>query len=533
MYIGINSSQFINTYNKKSLIELINSSFNEEQINIVNACITWCVKERKLPQEEIKISLDDKLNVTGLKEGSITKSILDEIEKGIKYMAYIYTKGFNEEYEKNNYLHLRDSLQSLNCIQKQDKDLIEKLLEHNLPLHNNLITFYKENILNNYIKYREIQNIKAIASKLKVGDEELNKFKNCKLHLVDIALEKAVDNEIKLEEKEEIFEIALNLFRAYNKLSNDGKIHKENFINLVKSSKVVRYYVNNEKGERLATKKEVKRMLFGVYAKSIYALTQDKTKLMNVFGWVLTGDDNYYFYTGKDKKETEIEKVNELKLEIEQLISYLDSKEFIETDIKELQKSFKLISTDYLDNAEDELKDGKLIDKLKYIDKHAKPGNYYTEIAMNIASKAIKYSRLDLSEKQIQIINNVYNKLKGTKPVMDITNRFDSNLKEMMESIIKCSSTERDKFILSVISTIKETERCSVKQYNLIQDFYNDKISEKDILFGNKKLDNANKIKDMFGVDTPLTIDEYTNDSGLGGDISLAQLSNILGQGIQ
>lgn len=438
---------------------------------------------------KVKLSDNDKVIYVTLDvlKGLIPSnwSLIEAVSIGtleeLKYLVYLKVSNNTRNYIEYNYTRLPLALRNKYC-NHPDRDACEKFYSLFLALPEYLVDIYNTKI--DTIYQKEI--FKQVTNKFSQSEQDLLDVLNSQCQIVSLCRQIIV-NTFEEDKQNRVGELLCNYVKIYNKLTNNGKV---DLMNLVKAGLQQVVYVKAKNGDRIATKSEKKAMVSACYKKNIFFIDQVNWNKLMVFTWANNGnvdlliksgtvtyqdvidiknngdDFNSYFIDNNTDKVISI---------LEDAMDYMISPSFLKEDIINLRKGTKAI--EYLDSAEDEIRDMGLVKKLEVV-KKATAGdnlNSYNKMAYDIAFKALKYGN-PLTEKQTKVINTVYeNVIAKDKPNQgepDVNNKFSQQLVSMMLVLNEYNQYKAGTFMYNLIDSIKKKQKCSQKQYNIIESEY-------------------------------------------------------------
>lgn len=276
-----------------------------------------------------------------------------------------------------------------------------------------------------------------------------------------------------MKEFDESYITKEDLLKLYKFLSLDGKIDLKNFENLKSSLYVTSYKFKDSDKDRLATRSEVVKSVFGVYYIKENILDYYKTRYIEIIlDYILIG-------------KTYITDINREKLI--KTYEYMFTDEF-KNDLAKIKSS----NIDSFNNSN--ISKGGILTKevLKVIKKELDPdyGTKYSKMAFNIARKALKDKNYLLSKSQFDCISVEYSRLLRSKH--SIENNILDKAKELVK-VIK-SNSSYDKLILDICNQAISKKYISDKQKRLLLNYSIDES-----LCGNNINDNS--IDDIGNVD--------------------------------
>jgi len=390
-----------------------------------------------------------------------------EVLSELRYVCYVSIIKGSTEYIETHEKFLIESIENERERQGvilDESKMCKKFREMMLILPNSLQKYYKNYLETNYkrdlsnILFKEVGMKKPIDTSIFIVSQGLDFINNYK-----------EDNGLT---KERVARLIKDIHDVYDFASGGRSVNVEIYMN---ASSQFAYYVDAKNGERMATVNEAKFMVDSIKRKEIKHISDENASHLSLFVWAISG------------KKTMLRKYNKLVRldsnifidnpnicdEIYESLVYMATT-FKNEDLVKLKQGLKPIK--YLKNAEDEIKNQGLENKLKIVMDICKgSGNSYYIKAYDIAYKALKYGRV-LSEKQIKIINSIYENFNN--PDND-NNKYNTELAKLIDEIEVhfSNSGMRDTFVFKLISSVRDRKLCSVKQYNIIIE-YRDKMRE-------------------------------------------------------
>lgn len=371
----------------------------------------------------------------------------------LKYVAYIksidaYNEYMTETYKPNVY----EVVQSEGC------EVAKHFLENGLILPKR----YREMFA---LKWVRAYNTKKFTELMReftgniVGDSYYSESN---------AFIRDIRNRIMWEDdklvRQELASRLYTYIELYDGLTGNGRI---DIMNYAKASSKLAYYVHAKNGDRLATVGEKKDLVKGLFKRRYYYMPEDKVPHLLLFVWSCTGNERlvkeYFPFIDEDTSPAE----DRLWAVLNEAVQYLLSDEFLKKDIFQLQKGMKPLK--YPESAEDEIFDKSKEEKVRAVYAAFKDGrDDYSRMINDICLKALK-SRVRLSEKQINVINNAYDRI---LEVDNRVNKFDDTLAQRIRKILEFYTYNKKDFEYVFLRKILERKRCSVKQYEVYESIY-------------------------------------------------------------
>lgn len=284
-------------------------------------------------------------------------------------------------------------------------------------------------------------------------------------------------------------------------------------------------YVRVGDVERLATKKEIKSLVSGVYKKRVYMIDTYKIKLLQCVWWLTSGDKKYARFAGLEKRENDFLEIEANIAVLRKAIAWMTTKEFIDEDVKDIFEGTKEIN--YPENVSDELQlDTKLstVKMLKFVKENVDRADSYGSLAYDIASQALKDKKHRLSEKQYLIIKRQYELLNGKKDEPKLNSEIKDIMKELSTKYYSMSS----KIVKSIIEYANEHNYCSEKQEKVLREELN-KYREAESGEKTVKERKVRKERSVGGVtQSDLEVANVAKIFGISFDA--AEISNSLGR---
>lgn len=432
--------------------------------NLEDDCLNYCIesitgREEQVTEKELK----ERVKINTAVMISIAESTLLEI----KYAIYIMASGNTNEYANENYPILGYALDLRSRSVKREVEVCMSLLFQlngaNIAIPKFLVDYYNSDLMPWYRK-------KCVAEKLvKLGisEEVAIDIMSSKLKLVEIANE-IIQESGDAELQDRIARLILLFYNTYNRVTGNGKRDINYLANI--SMKEV-FHTHAKMGDRLATKTEVKLKVAGIFKKEKYFLDSDKRDKLLWLVYYSTGDRKYLKSLGKirsmyaefDDKEniTSLSGYNIL----EEAFRYLSSPEFMKHDSADLLEGRNEI--EYLDTAEDEIKDMGLVEKLQAVVEYcSKSKNEYDKLAYQIAKGSLEKRNAALSVKQLKVINIAYEK---HSKVSNSDIALYKEAEQIIKSLTNLHKYRSIDFMYKFISDIKKYKKCSPKQLEVLK----------------------------------------------------------------
>ena len=464
------------------------------------------------------IKLEDWLKVVQAanNEAKIITDTVNEIVLQIEYIAYIMKEVGEEDYRNKLYSDIGTFSYSGEYTEAYEWCM--KFVNAGLALPVYLIDKFNKDIKADYEKKETIDNIiKMIGA---IEDVRVDLYKaigNSELYLNKLVWDYVHDN-FSNDKKIGMLILANTFINVYNTLNKSGKM---DFKRLINSAKQEVLCVKGKNGERLATKREIKSIVGGVYRRDIYYVSDDKYRMLNALGWMVYGDDTYYKIAKLGFSKNEIDKLSISKEKLMDTLNWLSSDEFFDKDIPKLAKGLKGI--EYPDSTEDdEIVIGPSIkDMVKEILEYCTNDGGYTSLGISIAKDAVKKKNYRLTEKQLAVIQNVYDKLVSRRNKEYGSNKLDEILKYMMLKIQNSPRVRNSDFVMKIIDSVIQYGKCSEKQEKVIIDEYNRLFSS------NKTLEESINNSEVDSIDAIATDSEEQEilsglNKGKGGSVEQA-----------
>ena len=274
-----------------------------------------------------------------------------------------------------------------------------------------------------------------------------------------------------------------DLLKLYKFLSLDGKIALQNFENLKNSLYVTVYKFKNSDIDRLATRDEVSKAVFGVYYTKESILDYYKTRYIHILLDYITSGKTY------------ITDINKEKL--------IQVYEYMFTDSFKLDLTLIKNSQTIKFSVEKSKVIGELTKNvLNTIKKELDPdyGTRYSKMAFNIANIALKNKNYLLSKSQFDCISIEYSKiLKNNLSKQNIDFEILDLAKDLKKNIQVNSSY--DNLILDICNQVISKKFISSKQKELLLNYKNknslcdnlkeEHIRDTEVVYEADELDNG------------------------------------------
>lgn len=415
----------------------------------------------------------DKLKETLGAIGEIIKSYAHEALLEIKYCCYINNTGAYDEYVNDQYNMISYVFKTL-VINNTLDDLCNDFIENKLILPKYLKEYFNNSLKEQYRRtvYESaicnVLNKKELSESDRLGyyNEKCLFIKQMREHIMSI-----FDNTKRLELASRL----ISFTELYMGLTGN---EKRDLMKMADASKQDVYWVQAKNGDRLATKNEVKRLVEGIYKKEVYFLPKDKRELLLYFVWACTGEFKLIrSFTSWDSNTLIIGDIAWIKLD--EAIKYLRSSQFLKVDIIELQKG--TIETKYLDKADDEIVDNSLGNKLQIVyNRYKDKTDSYSKMVSDIAKKALKYNAV-LTAKQVNVVLKAYEQVISASD--EEYNKFNAELHRKMVELIEFYAYKKTDFEYKFMQEIIKNKRCSLKQRDLILQWYDGYLEKKNSMF--------------------------------------------------
>lgn len=511
----------INGYEYVNAVCNLNNNIKCEDIDgqQVSSYIGYIIKDLKTGKESrVASGVVDKL-MAG--RNLMIKSLADNTLLELRYITYLSITNNVDEYIKTKSRRL--------ALVLDDKTIIDKFM----PMYKEFYNVYlplPTYLLERFNQKADIQYQKNVFERyIQAFTKDVDSITVHGHSLTDLAKSIIVNSHDHME-RLKYAELIVNYNKAYLKLSNHGK---RDLMVFVKAGMQRVYYVHAKNGDRLATKNEQKLLVSACFKKNVYFIAEEKLNLIKVFTWAHTGKYELLSSAGYDISDYAVNKepradsykimFNSTIMDVlNDSIKYLTSDEFLQ-DATELVKGVNPI--EYLDTAEDEIKDLGLKVKLETIKKECgRTSNNFLKMAYDISFKALKYDNLVLSVKQMNVINKAYESLVSVKN--SDNNKFNAELVEMIHAIMDYNRYKKGTFMYKLIGSVMENKRCSLKQYEIIETEYDkiktvidtevDEIGEDENYYASIKDKQKTGMDDMF-VNESTFEDKIWDESGDSG----------------
>lgn len=454
-----------------SIEEMIDAAFSKNEKDLLE-----CLKNELM---DLEVSKSKRLYIA------------NQFNNDLSCCAYYRLKNETLKYRTDNYKNL-DQFNidgEYSSVIKLSKELITR----DVPLPNCFISLFKNKISKSYLDNK----LKNLASTYHVDIESLDE--ECiKLPFLS-SLKEIIEDGGNEELVEKSFIAILKIIETYKFLTSNGKCSVKIFEGMAKMLYRDHFFTNTANGERVATKKEKDKMLAGVFNRKTHLLNSENEKNVLVSAWVMTNNTKYYNRIDKFAKiADDKDKIKTYIDEIIKSMEYMVSSDFLEVDSKILLNTPE--HSDYLDSADDEIVENmKIVDMVKLIKKELDPqyGDYYENLAWKIASECIRKKNYELSEKQLKVIENNYNKILRKKKESDgDTSTENNNIKtnnvyceELVEkakevkkyirkNIKNRNNNNYYKMVLDIIDKIMKNKFATEKQAAQVYNVYEKNIED-------------------------------------------------------
>lgn len=458
-------------------------TFNGSEYNLKDGT----VKYRLGTQSEDLVVDGDKLKELLNAFGEIIKCYTEEAFKEIKYSCYINMEGLYDDYVADAYPMLRNVFKVMGINTELDAQC-QKFIDCRLILPKYLRTYFENNLKERYrsVIY-ETAICKSLGKKVLL-DKERDVYYGDKCLFISEMREKIMTEDDELN-RLMLAARLVSFTELYNGLTDYGKCQRMEAMAEASMKEV--YYVHAKNGDRLATKNEKKQLVDGIYKQEVFYLPKEKREKLLYFTWAVTGKThwiNKFTSWGND-----VQVSSEIAwLEIEKSIQYLRSAEFLKVDVLELKKGFKEIK--YLDSAEDEIIDKSNADKIKIVyNKFRDRTDSYGKMVADIARKATRYGQV-LSAKQMNVILKAYEQVSVESE--DSYNKYSDSLLVKMQEMLNFFSYKKTDFQYTFMQSIIKKKSCSLKQKNLIDQWYKEYEDIK-----NERKENETEVFELDGDD--------------------------------
>lgn len=444
-------------------------------INVDDESIEYILTS-KFSGEEIKIN-SQKLHETAGGIGTIIDSYANEALREAKYVAYINYNDSYSEYVNKNYPFISDVF--TNMLAYGDIELlIKEFVDNKLVLPKLLKDYFNTNLKERYFKEKYERSIKEILNN---SESELNPmYSNQNIWFIQKMREK-IQLETDSIKRLELAARQVAFVDLYDGLSGHGKID----LNIMaKASKQDVYWMHAKNGDRLATVNEKKQYVPGIFKKEVFFIDPEKREKLLYFVWACYKDSRWIKKFSSFDENTDITS-NEVWLILSEAIKYLRSSDFLKVDILELKKGLHEIK--YLRKADDEVENTGEKNKLKEVYKAYKDRtDSYAKLVSDIARKALKYNTV-LSEKQMNVINKAYDSVINTD---DSYNKFDAQVLARIQEILNFFDFKKTDFKYKVLTQVKDKKVCSLKQLELINEWYDEYKEKKSSVISVDEIDD-------------------------------------------
>lgn len=525
-------------YNESNMIGLQNYyennknmffKLNEEQKNVVNDYINFEVKDKinsianlmhgydlkgisySPENDTLSFGLEDRtgkflsLNTAELKNllgatGEIIRCYAVASVNELKYCVYILTADLTNEYINGEYPMIPYAIKELGIMNNYDL-FINKFITCGMVLPKFLKDYFNNNLRNEFAFHIFERSICEVLKKNELTQDEKQIYYTNNAEYIKEARQKIM---VTYNEAERLM-LAVRLVNFADVYEMTSRHETINIMNLVKASMHEVYYVHAKNGDRIATKREKRQLIDGIYKKELYFMPLDKRELLLYYAWAIT--NNYHLINKLvvwDKNITVIDDVAWIK--INEALNYLKSSQFLKIDVYELQKGIK--ETVYPNKADDEIRDPKLDNKLKEVYNKYKnvKNDSYAKMITDIANKAIKYGDV-LSEKQIAVINRAYDSMLNDNKSY---NKYGTEIEEKINALFNFFAYKKTDFQYNFLHTILQYKKCSVKQKDLIDQWYDEMQEQKKSMLHVDEIDLSDEEENT---EVPNRVQEYSKDS--------------------
>ncbi len=435
-----------------------------------------------------------------------------KLQSELNICAYVRLNSKLPTYASENYPDIEETLKSYDG---KLADEFKELVEKKLPLSESLISEYNFNIKSSILKSK----LNKLASKYHINIQNINANKVEFIKYLLNIIRDSGNNEL----VENSFIIICKILEAYDVVTGNGK-HKislmETIANKLYKETLVVY---GEYGERLATKREVRKMPAGVVKKKELLISEEAERNIYIATWVLTNNNNYYKRAKLVECKSTEDMIESNVNEIISALTYVVDGDFLGSDQKKILAGNAPI--EYLDSADDELEeDIKIVNMLKLVKKELDPdyGDWYSKLAWKIASDCIRKKKYELSEKQYKIIEDNYNKIvnnkkitgdkdaskfKTTSNAVQVADDYNKYSDELLKKSVEVKKFVTNKkgyknnsfysMVIDICNRIKKNKVCSEKQASIIE-----KIYSNDVEVNKSKLEEAMNKIDVIGTDS-------------------------------
>ena len=266
-----------------------------------------------------------------------------------------------------------------------------------------------------------------------------------------------------------------DILELYKKLSYNGKVSLENFKVLNNSLYKKKYMFKEPNSDRLATKLEVAKAVFGVYYEKESILDFYKTKYISIILDYITTGKTYERSIDKNK--------------LISVFEYMMSEWFI----GDLTKIKNAPEFGFYDKEVDIGNCELTIDVLKTLKKELDPdyGSDYSKIAFKIAKNCLKNKDYLLSKSQLSTVEIEYNKLKRNKELaFDVLDRARKVKANIDRNSSYCN------MIYDIACQALNKGSLSEKQEKLLVDYFDKELSHIEFKDEPKEKPEEIKVKD-------------------------------------
>lgn len=242
------------------------------------------------------------------------------------------------------------------------------------------------------------------------------------------------------------------------------------------------YYIKAAKGDRIATKGEIKCGAIGLYVKMEYAAGDKAFRMLHILAWILYGYESYLYRIGYGIKwdvngdviTPLYDIITAAAKEIEQAIGWYKSKEY-EKAVKITNKIAKAYSKIYPDSADDEIKEvisisqivKDIIDRFRW--------NLEDKDYRRAQAIAINYSNRT-KPTDIAFLREQYKRYGESEDVEKDVHEVDKSVEKMCIEIriaMEEGRIKKDKFVLDIIKYAETScYKVSLKQYSILNKTY-------------------------------------------------------------
>ena len=449
----------------------------------------------KLNGSEIVVDKEQLHNMAG-GIGTIIDSYATEALESIKYVAYIVYNDSYGEYVTDHYPFIEDVFVDMLAYDELEL-LVKSFIDNKLILPKFLRDYFNSNIRDRYLKEKYEKSIRAILNSGK------NTVVNEMYYNKDIWFIKSMREKIQSEnDKVKVLELAARqvaFVDLYDGLSGHGKID----LNVMaKASKQDVYWMHAKNGDRIATVAEKKQYVSGIFKKEIYFLEPEKREKLLYFVWACYKDSKWIKKFSTFDNNTDVTS-DEVWMVLADAVKYLRSSEFLKVDILELKKG--LIEIKYLKHADDEVINKGESNKLKQVYNAFKDRtDSYSKMVADISKKALKYNTV-LSEKQMNVINKAYDSIINTD---DTYNKFNAQVLVKIQEILSFFDFKKTDFKYKLLTQVKDKKVCSIKQLDLINEWYDEYQEKKRSVISVDEIDDDFEMEDNTSVSDGIEVDD-------------------------